>query len=223
VLARIGMGAGAIAAALALASCGDSQTADTDTSGGYKVSANADFPDNQKLARTSQLRIEVTNEDTRTIPDVAATVLGFDYELKDPNNPDLPDPDVADPERPQFVVDRSPIEYMKPPEEADPSLVDKEVAVPYGRQTAYVGTSTLGALAPGKVAIFRWDVTAVKAGPYKLTWNVEGGVEPGQSAEGSDGQPITGNFEGDVSDAPVDAEVAKDGKSVVTGDRKVRY
>lgn len=208
---------------LAMASCGgDDQSADSDA--GYQVSAKGSFPEEQKLARTSQLRIEVTNEDDRTIPDIAATVLGFNYELKDPQNAELPDPDVADPERPQFVVDRSPIEYLTPKAEPDSSLVDKEVAVPYGRQTAYVGTSALGALAPGKTAVFRWDVTAVKAGPYNLKWSVAAGVEPDQTAEGSDGQPIGGSFVGEVDDAPVDAEVAKDGKSVITSDgRKVRY
>ena len=155
------------------------------------------WPEDQKLAKSSRLLIEVTNQGEEVIPDVAVTVLGFDYELRDPDNRDLPDPDVADPERPQFVVDKSPIEFLTEKAGPDDSLVDKEVAVPYGRQTAYVGTYTLGELDPDETAIFRWDVTAVKAGPYQLNWSVAGGTEPGRHRGGHGRRPRRGQLRRD--------------------------
>ena len=217
------MGICAIALALGLAACGGGSDQPADAEAGYEVSAEAMWPEDQKLAKSSRLQIEVTNQGEEVIPDIAVTVLGFDYELRDPNNRDLPDPDVADPERPQFVVDKSPIEFLTEEAGPDDSLVDKEVAVPYGRQTAYVGTYTLGALDPEETAIFRWDVTAVKAGPYELDWSVAGGTEPGDNAVDTAGNPVEGSFAGIVSDEPVDAEVAKDGKSVVREGKTVRY
>ncbi len=220
---RGGVGICAIALALGLAACGGDSEEPADAGAGYEVSAEAMWPEDQKLAKSSRLVIEVTNQGEEVIPDVAVTVLGFDYELRDPNNRDLPDPDVADPERPQFVVDRSPIEFLTEKAGPDDSLVDKEVAVPYGRQTAYVGTYTLGELDPDETAIFRWDVTAVKAGPYELDWSVAGGTEPGDTAVDTAGNPVEGSFAGIVSDEPVDAAVAKDGKSVVREGETTRY
>jgi hypothetical protein len=217
------VGIGAIALALGLAACGDDSQEPADAGAGYEVSAEAMWPEDQKLAKSSRLLIEVTNQGEEVIPDIAVTVLGFDYELRDPNNRDLPDPDVADPERPQFVVDKSPIEFETEELGSDASLVDREVAVPYGRQTSYVGTYTLGELDPDETAIFRWDVTAVKAGPYKLDWSVAGGTEPGDTVVDTAGDPVEGSFSGVVSDAPVDAEVAKDGKSVVREGKTERY
>lgn len=210
---RAGAAGGAVALALGLAACGDdSEQAATD----YEVSAEASFPEPQKLAQTSQLRIEVTNEDDETIPDVGVIVDGFSYELTDPNDPEQPDPAVADPSRPQFVVERSPIEFFAEAAEGEEaSLVDREVAVPYGRGTAYAGTYTLGSLAPGKTALFRWDVTAVKAGPYEIAWQITGDTAPGHNIVDEVGEPVSGSFEGKVSDAPVDARVGKDGTTVI--------
>lgn len=215
------------ASALVLGACGgggERQDAN-EPEGTYEVDAQASFPDEQKLARPSQMRIEVENVGTETIPNIAATVTGFDYQLADPNNPELPDPSVADPGRPRFVVDRSPIEFIDPPTASDErSLVDQEVDPPYGRKTAYVGTYTLGELPPGETATFRWDVTAVNAGDYDIEWTIAGSTSGKSRAVDSNGETSTGSFKGTVDNAPVDAEIGKDGKSVKTSDgRKISY
>jgi hypothetical protein len=216
-----------LCAAGVLAACGDGAT--EDSAEDFEVDVlKQEFPEVQKLARTSVMTIEVENIDTRTIPDIGVTVEGFDYELTDPGDPDLPDPDVADPARPQFVVNRSPVEYLTPTgpdtQAEERSLVDEEVEVPYGRGTDFVGTYTLGELPAGESAQFRWDVTAVQAGPYELTWRVVAGTSHDLNAVGTDGQPVEGSFSGKVSDAQVKADIARDGKSIITDDgRRIDY
>src|SRR3982750_1337089 len=112
-----------VAASLLVAGCGGGgprQDAD-EPSGNYKVQVvQAKFPDKQALAKRSVMRITVKNVDTKTIPDVAVTVKSFDVTKNDPT--------LADPRRPQFVVNKGPA----------------------GGDTAYVGTSALGPLKPGE-------------------------------------------------------------------------
>lgn len=209
-------------AAVALAACGGEP--EDKTAGEFEVEVvDATFPDDQKLARTSDLEIEVENTGSETIPDIAVTVNGFNYELTDPGDAELPDPSVADPERPRFVVNRSPIEFLPQEKRADPSLVDREVAPPYGRQTAFVNTYTLGELPAGESAVFRWNVTAVQPGEYDIEWTVDAGTGPDTKAVDSGGSAPSGGFSGVVEDAPVEARIGKDGKTVITEGRKAKY
>lgn len=212
---------------MALAGCGgggERQDAN-EPEGDYEVElTDQSFPAKQKLAKPSQLRIEVKNADTRTIPNVAVTVKGFDFKLRDPVDPKRIDPSQADPERPQFVVDKGPIEFLRDRSAETPSLVDKEVdpPAPEAHSPAFVDTYTLGPLPPGETAVFRWNVTAVVAGPYEISYAVEAGTDGRANAVGIGGESPTGTFEGEVSDAPVKAEIAKDGRTVITEGRKRR-
>ena len=84
--------------------------------GAYKVQiVEAKFPSRQSLAQRSRMVITVKNVDNKVIPDIAVTVKAFDQRRNDPN--------LADPRRPIFVVNTG----------------------PKGGDTAYVGTSALGA------------------------------------------------------------------------------
>jgi hypothetical protein len=106
----------AIACGLVVAGCGGGGTRqDADEpSGTFKVQVvDAKFPGKQSLAKRSRMEITVKNVDTRTIPNVAVTVKSFDQTKNDPT--------LADPRRPQFVVNTGPA----------------------GGDTAYVGTSAL--------------------------------------------------------------------------------
>jgi len=128
----------ALVCASLLAGCGGGgprQDA-SEPSGSFKVLiVQAKFPDKQSLATRSFLVIAVKNVDSKTIPNVAVTVKSFDKRSKASN--------LADPRRPLFVVNKG----------------------PRGGDTAYVGTSALGPLKPGETKTFKWDVTAVVAGP----------------------------------------------------------
>lgn len=157
--------------------------------GNFKVEVvEAKFPDKQSLAKRSEMVIVVKNVDQKTIPNAAVTVHSFDQRSNDPN--------LADPSRPLFVVNRG----------------------PRGGDTAYVGTWALGPLKPGEVKSFRWDVTAVKAGPYKLTYKVNAGLAGKAKAVLASGEKPTGEFVGEISNKAPNAKVADDGKTVVTDD-----
>jgi hypothetical protein len=170
--------------------CGGGKRQDADEpEGSYKVQVvRARFPDKQSLAKRSHMVISVKNVDSRTIPNIAVTVKDFDQRANDPN--------LADPRRPVFVVNRT----------------------PRGGDTSYVGTSALGALKPGDVATFDWDVTAVVAGPYKISYAVSAGLAGKARAVLAGGGAPTGTFVGRISSKAPEAHVADDGKTIVKSD-----
>jgi hypothetical protein len=171
---------------LALASCGGAERQDEDEpSGNFPVEiTKAEFPSDQKLAKRSEFVIGVKNAGDETIPNIAVTVKSFDYKKEAEN--------LADPSRPVFVVNRG----------------------PEGGETAYVDTSALGPLKPGEEKEFVWNVTAVRAGEYKINWTVAAGLD-GKAKATEDGKTPTGSFSGTVSNEAPDARVADDGKTVV--------
>jgi hypothetical protein len=155
--------------------------------GNYKVQiVQAKFPSKQSLATRSQMVITVKNVDTKTIPNVAVTVKSFDQRKNDPN--------LADPSRPLFVVNTG----------------------PRGGDTAYVGTSALGELKPGQAKTFKWDVTAVVAGPYKIHYFVAAGLNGKAKAILQNGSAVTGTFSGRISSKAPQAHVADDGHTIIT-------
>ena len=178
----------ALACVVFAAGCGgggERQDAD-EQSGDYKVQVvEAKFPDHQSLAKRSTMTITVKNVDSKTIPNVAVTVKSFDQTKNDPT--------LADPRRPQFIVNRGPA----------------------GGDTAYVGTSALGPLKPGETKTFKWDVTAVVAGKYSLKYAIAAGLNGKAKAVLAGGGLPKGEFTGTVSNKAPNAKVADDGKTVV--------
>jgi hypothetical protein len=181
----------ALACGLVVAGCGGGgprQDAD-EPSGSYKIQVvQAKFPDHQSLAKRSTMTITVKNVDSKTIPNVAVTVNSFDQTKNDPS--------LADPRRPQFIVNKGPA----------------------GGDTAYVGTSALGPLKPGETKTFKWDVTAVVAGKYSLKYAVAAGLDGKAKAVLAGGGTPKGEFTGQVSNKAPNTKVADDGKTVVTSD-----
>ena len=149
----------------------------------------AKFPAKQSLATRSKMVITVKNVDSKTIPNVAVTVKSFDLRKNDPT--------LADPRRPQFIVNKGPA----------------------GGDTAYVGTSALGPLKPGDTKTFKWDVTAVMPGKYTLRYAVAAGLNGKAKAILAGGGTPHGVFTGTISSKAPNTKVADDGKTVVrTGD-----
>ncbi|MGI8945413.1 MAG: hypothetical protein ACR2GL_04130 [Thermoleophilaceae bacterium] len=138
------------------------------------------------------------------MPNIAVTVDGFDTRLRRP--------DVADPVRPVFVIDGEPKRIGTFPE--------SKQRAPAGSPTAYEGTWTLGRLGPGRERTFRWSVTAVRAGPYRLAYEVAAGLDGRAKAAGGGGRPPQGAFAGTISDAAPDTRVGRDGRSIVKGVRQ---
>lgn len=215
------LGALAIGAAALLAGCGGgmpAQDEDEPTGEFPVIVTEASFPEQQSLAQDSSLVIDVRNVGDETIPNINVTVNGFDRKLRDPLNESQIDPSVAAPARPVFVVDRSPQEFPAEDErgtEANASLVDREVEVPYGRKTAYVDTYSLGELPPGKRARFRWNVSAVEAGEFRLRYQVNAGLDGNAVAVSEGGEPLNGTFTGAIEDTAPPASVASDGDTIV--------
>jgi hypothetical protein len=113
----------AVVAAILMAGCGGQERQDeNEPKGTFEVEVvDATFPQDQKLAKRSDLVIEVRNTGDRAVPNIGVTVDGFD-ERRD-------DPDLADPSRPVFVINGVPKEIGGFPESQE--------AAPAGCETAY--------------------------------------------------------------------------------------
>jgi hypothetical protein len=191
---------------LAFAGCGGGERQDeNEPEGNFPVEVvSASFPDHQKLAKSSDMIVTVRNAGNKTIPDIAVTVNGFDKRKKDP--------DLADPTRPVFAVNGVQVEIAGFPEAKDAS--------PRGCDTAYVNTWACGPLRPNEQKTFRWTVTAVQPGDYRIAWRVAAGLDGKAKAVAAGGGPAPrGQFAGTISDAAPDVRVADDGHTIVNGTR----
>jgi hypothetical protein len=188
---RFGLSAGMLAAVvLLLASCGGKSQDASEPSGKFKVQiVRASFPGKQQLAKRSTMVIVVKNVDNRTLPNVSVTVNSFNRRSNAT--------DLADPNRPVFVVN----------------------AGPSGGDTANQATSASGKpLPPGATHTFKWDVTAVHAGAYRIGWEVSAGLFGKARAVDSQGNVPRGSFEGKISNAAPHSRVNfKNGRSVEGG------
>lgn len=198
------------AAALAAATgCGGGERQDeNEPEGDFRVEVvEAKFPADQKLAKRSVLEIVVRNVDSKRVPNVAVTLKGLDYR-KD-------DPDLADQRRPRFVVNGKFKNFG--------NIEDAQARTPNGIENpTYVDTWSLGPLEPGESKRFRWDVTAVQAGPYELTYTVAAGLDGKARAVDENGDTPTGVFTGTVSDEAPQTRIADDGKTIVEIDDEGR-
>jgi hypothetical protein len=190
----------------ALAGCGGGERQDeNEPEGNFPVEVvRATFPEKQKLAKRSDMVVTVRNAGDDTIPNIAVTVNGFDKRKSDP--------DLADPSRPVFALNGVQVEIAGFPEAKD--------ATPRGCDTAYVNTWACGPLKPNEQKTFRWQVTAVQAGDYKIDWRVAAGLDGKAKAVAAGGGPAPrGQFTGTISNAAPDVRVADDGHTIVNGTR----
>jgi hypothetical protein len=197
------------ASALAVSGCGGGQRQDAnEPKGDYQVKlVRASFPRSQSLAKNSTMEIVVQNAGQKMIPNISVTVkcgsaLGGSFSTA------TQDRNVADPLRPQFVVNKLPTasDRVNPP--LDPA--------PLERSSAYTDTYPLGPLGARHTATFMWDVTAVKAGPYHLCWTVNAGLHGKAKAVAASGSaPVSGEFQGTVSNKAPKATIGPDGRSII--------
>jgi hypothetical protein len=201
--------AAAGASALAVSGCGGGQKQDAkEPSGSFPVKVvRAAFPRSQSLAKNSTMEIVVQNAGQKMIPLISVTVkcgsaLGGSFSIA------TQDTNVANPERPQFVVNKIPTatERINPP--LDPA--------PLERSSSYPDTYPLGPLGAGHTATFMWDVTAVRPGPYHLCWRVNTGLYGKSKAVAASGSaPVAGEFKGTVSRKAPKATIGPDGRSII--------
>jgi hypothetical protein len=192
-------------AVLVLAACGTGPRQDAkEPRSKFPVEVvTARFPTSQKLAKSSELVIAVRNAGSKTLPNPSVTVHGFDKRRNDTR--------LADPNRPVFVLNGERVKIAGVPEATEGG--------PRGCATAQGETWACGPLKPGATRTFRWSVTAVQAGPFKITWRVAAGLYGKAKAVSSGGSPLAGLFAGTISKKPPQARVSDNGRSIVSGTR----
>ena len=195
----------AVAGLFLVAGCGGERGDENEPSGDFAVEVvDATFPEQQKLAQSSNLVITLRNAGDETIPNLGVSVEGFDYQKDD-------DPALADRSRPVFASNGKPVQIGGFPEATDGG--------PRGCDSAYLNVWACGPLAPGREKEFRWSVTAVKAGDFDVRWRVFAGLHGKARAvlAGGDEAP-SGSFSGEISRRAPQARIAADGRTVITED-----
>lgn len=178
------------------AGCGGGDRQDKDeTAGNYDVDVvSASFPAEQRLAQQEQMVVEVHNADTKTIPNIAVTIDAKDGFTVRSNRTDL-----ADPNRPVWIVDDGPI----------------------GGGTAYTNTWALGPLKAGETKKFVWKVTPVRSGSHEVKFRVAAGLNGKAKAQGAGGAAADGSFQVNISQKPSQATVDPETGKVVESDDDV--
>jgi hypothetical protein len=82
-----------------------------------------------------------------------------------------------------------------------------------------VDTWALGKLRAGQERTFKWSVTAVRGGDYKIEYEVAAGLDGQAKAVGVGGEAPRGQFAGTISDAAPVTRVGDDGKTIIRGTR----
>lgn len=172
------------ATSIAFAGCGGGERQDeNEPSGTFALEVvDASFPRAQSLAARSEMKITVRNRETeRRVPVVAVTVDSF--------SKDSTQPGLADPSRPVWVIDQSPV----------------------GGDTAYTNTWALGSLGPGETKTFSWKVTPVQSGTHTVKYRVAAGLD-GKAKTASE---LAGDFTVAISGKPAQARVDPESGDVV--------
>jgi hypothetical protein len=190
-----GATAAAAAVALAFAGCG-SDGPQPEPSATYSVAIPVRaFPARQLLAQHVQLRLDVRNESTRTIPDVAVTIDTSDR----PNGAGveafgerLEGAGFASHSRPVWIVDDG----------------------PHSGDTAYANTWALGSIKPRHTRSFSWSVVPVRAGRYTLRYRLTGSTTGRSQLRLADGSAAGGSFAVRVIGRPREVRVTRDGRIV---------
>ena len=199
----------ALAAAASLAACGGESSSDSnEQAGAYQVKVvKAEFPPKQRLGETTLLRLGVHNTGEKALPSLTVSISGGD---KQSRNSSLPfgyrDPasGIAQPDRPIWALAAG---YPK----LDGSTERG------GAETADPRTFAFGPLKPGATTEAVWKVSAVKAGSYRLFYEVAAGLTSETKAKTANGAEAGGSFTVQISDVPPEVEVKDNGEVVEIG------
>jgi hypothetical protein len=194
-----GATAAAAAVALALAGCG-SDGPQPEEAATYPVAVPvSSFPARQSLAHRVELRLDVHNASTRTIPDVAVTLetgSGPDGTAVEAFGSRLDGAGLASHSRPVWIVDDGPL----------------------SGDTAYTNTWALGSIRPGDTRSFTWRVVPVRAGRYTLRYRFTGSTTGRSRLRLQNGDAVDGSFTVQVSGKPEQVRVTRDGRIVAVSD-----
>ena len=198
-----------LAAATSLAACGGESSSDSnEQAGAYQVKVvKAEFPPEQRLGETTLLRLGVRNTGEQALPSLTVSISGGN---KQSHNSWLPfgyrDPasGISQPDRPIWAL-----------AEGYPKLDGSNRRG--GAETAEPRTFAFGPLKPGARAEPVWKLSAVKAGSYRLFYEIAAGLSGETKAETANGAEAGGSFTVKISDVPPEVEVKDNGEVVEIG------
>jgi hypothetical protein len=175
---------------------------------------SAKFPTEQRLAQTSDLRLEIQNSGDEAIPDLAVTINTGDETASGPFSVRSDQPGLSDPNRPVWIL-----------EEGYPKLVTADVdeknlddAPTAGAAAAQTNTFSFGSVPAGETKDIVWRVTPVEAGTYTVHYELAAGLGGKAEAVTNDGSPVEGEFVVTITDKPPKARVDDSGQVVIEGD-----
>jgi len=175
------------AIALLLAACGGGKRQDAgEPSRTFNLAiVRQSFPAKQTIARPAELELQVRNDGSATVPNVAVSVNSFNYLSSHPG--------LADRSKPIWAIEQGPGAVAKPPVET------QEVSTPGGAQSAYVNTWALGPLPAGQTRTITWKVVPVRAGVHVVHFSIAAGLAGKARAALSAGGPVGGTFTVDIA------------------------
>ena len=192
---------------------GDKPRQDADEpSGDFPVDVvAAKFPNDQRLAQTSDLELEIENSGSDAVPDLAVTINTGDQLASGPFSVRSDQPGLADPNRPVWILEEN---YPKVvPAGADRKDLDS--APTAGAEAAQTNTFSFGPLASGESKDIVWRLTPVIAGTYTIHYELAAGLGGKAKAVTADGGPVEGEFVVTITDKPPTARVNDNGDVVI--------
>lgn len=205
-LRAIATGLAAVALAALVGACGESGSSDANQQAGkYPVAVTAaSFPTEQRLGQTSLLELGLRNTGKQTVPSLTVSFTIAGKEGVDSSLPFAirdPEPELAQPERPVWVL-----------AETYPRLAGS--SEPGGASTANKKTFSFGPLAPGKTTRAVWKLSAVRSGHYDLLYTVSAGLTDATKAVIPNGSAPGGSFATEITAALPETEVTDSGEIV---------
>jgi hypothetical protein len=196
--------------ALALGSCGGggSRQDVNEPSGKFPVKiVTSSFPNRQRLAQTSLLRLGVQNTGQKPVPALAITI-SIDKNAIHPFSIFDPQPGLASPDRPVWVLEND-----------FPKLAGQVRSA--GAETANDKTFDFGSLKPGKTVEAVWKVTPVRPGIYTIDYQVDAGLNGKAKAVTASGSPPTGSFVVKISSTPPQTKINSQGQVITVPESSV--
>ena len=223
---QLGILVAAAAAASFLVACGGDDRQDADEpSGEFEIHvADAEFPDDQRLAETTQLRLAFENAGEEAVPDLAVTIWTGDEKASESFSIYSDQPGLADRNRPVWIledgypkcIDDDKIPPCIPSDQASPKEI--RAAGSAGAEAAQTDTFSFGALQPGESLEGIWELTPIKAGTYTVHYEVAAGLTGKAKAVTEDGSPVEGEFVVTITDKPPRARVNDAGQVEIQGE-----
>jgi len=198
-----------VALALSLSACGEESSSDAnETAGAYPVKVvTAEFPAKQRLGETTLLRLGVRNTGRKALPALTMTISVGGREGRNSSLPfgyRDPQAGLAQPDRPIWALAARYPRVNGSSERA-------------GAETSSPKTFDFGPLKPGATTEAVWKLSAVKAGSYRLFFEVGAGLGGTEKAQTAAGTEAGGSFATQITNVPPETEVTDNGEVVEIG------